>query len=306
MPVRYYEVYEGASRTLDKVILTLLISLLLSGIVSVPVLANRAVQRQAIQPAVIQTVPKAVQEPAKPIESTPVTATPKIVALQPILDAWIAQNPKQKWGISVKSLSGAEFQAQVNADKRFRSASIYKLFLLQSLFSRYSLAQQQSISVSMGKSTRSIAACVDLMLRVSDNPCGEAVGGKLGWTKVTRELKANGYANTDFSKGDAPVTSANDTAMFLERLNGSLLDEQSKATVMKSLLQQKWNKGIPAGCSGCTVANKTGNLGSINNDAAIIQYNGGSYVLVVMSEGGSSKQIAELTRQIQAAINAAQ
>ena len=306
MEVRYYEVHEGASRIRENVILTFLIALLISGIVSVPVLANRAVQRQAIQPAVVPTAPKEAAEPVKTIESAPVAATPKIVDLQPILDAWVKQNPRQQWGISVKSLSGAEFQAQVNADKRFRSASIYKLFVLQPLFNRYSLAQQQSTSVTVNKTTRSIAACVDLMLRVSDNPCGEAVAGKLGWTKVTRELKAAGYTNTDFSKGDSPITSANDTALFLERLNGSMLDEQSKATIMKSLLQQKWNKGIPAGCSSCTVANKTGNLGSVNNDAAIIQYNGGSYVLTIMSEGGSSKQIAELTKQIQAAITAAQ
>lgn len=307
MQPQYYQLYENQpSRRRESVTLVSLLLLLVGGIVSVPVLANRAVQRQSIQPAVVQAAPEIAPEPVIPIEPAPIVAAPQIVDLQPIIDNWAQQNPKQQWGIVAKSLSGAEFQAQLNADKSFRSASVYKLFLLQPLFTRYSLAQQQTTSVNLGETNRSMAACVDLMLRISDNPCGEAVAGKLGWTKVTRELKTAGYTNTDFSRGDTPVTSAGDTALFLERLNGGILDEQSKAVVMKSLLQQKWNKGIPAGCSGCTVANKTGTLGSIMNDAAIIQYPGGSYVLVVMSEGGSFKQIAELTKQIQTAINASQ
>jgi beta-lactamase class A len=307
MQVKYYDIHEGgASRFRESLVVTLLLALLFSGIISVPVLASRAVQRQSIQPAVVQEAPKVAPEPVQPIEPTPTVVSPQIVDLQPILDNWAKQNPSQQWGIAVKSLSGVEFQAQLNADKHFRSASIYKLFLLQSLFNRYSLAQQQTTSVNLGSSNRSLAACVDLMLRISDNACGEAVAQKLGWTKVTKELKAAGYLNTDLSKGDAPVTSAGDTARYLEQLNGTMLDEPSKATVMKSLLAQKWNKGIPAGCANCTVANKTGTLGSIMNDAAIVQYKGGSYVLVVMSEGGSFKQIADLTKQIQIAINAAQ
>lgn len=305
--MNYYDVHEGgASRAREWAVVGLLLSLLITGGVSVPVLANRAVQRQAIQPAAVTAVPAAVSEPVEPIKAAPVVAKPQIVDLQPVIDNWAKQNPRQRWGIAVKSLSGPEFQAQLNADRQFRSASLYKLFLVQPLFSRYSLAQQQATGVALGGTSRSMAACLDLMLRISDNPCGEAVGSKLGWTKTTRELKAAGYVSTDFSKGDTPVTSAADMALFLERLSGNMLDEQSKTTVMKSLLAQRWNKGIPAGCSGCTVANKTGSLGSVMNDAAIVQYAGGSYVLVVMSEGGSFKQIAELTKQIQTAITTTQ
>lgn len=303
MQLNYYGQYEGGtSRTRERFVLGTLISLLVAGIAAVPILATRSVQRQAIQPTVVQQASEIAQEQVKPLEETLATVTPQIVDLQPILNTWAAQNPKQIWGIAVKSLSGPEFQAQLNADRQFRSASLYKLFLVQPLFSRYSLSQQQTTSVA----SRSVAACLDVMLRLSDNPCGEAIAQKLGWSKVTRELKAAGYMNTDFSKGERLVTSAGDTALFLERLNEGMLDEQSRATVMKSLLAQRWNKGIPAGCTGCQVANKTGNLGSIMNDAAIVQYAGGSYVLAIVSEGGSFKQIAELTRQIQSAITATQ
>ncbi len=306
MNTRHYDIYDGASRSREHIIVAALVLLVIAAVSSVPILASRSVTQQAAQVPVV-TAPVEKTEPAKVIEeAAPVVATPQIVDLQPVLDTWAAGHPKQQWGVSVKSLSGKEFQAELNSDKQFRSASLYKLFLVQPLFAKYSLAQQQTTSVKVGESTRSLASCVDVMLRLSDNPCGEAVAGKLGWTKVSRELKAAGYTKTDLSKADAIVTSAGDTTRYLEQLNGAMLDEASKAVVMNSLLKQKWNQGIPAGCPGCTVANKTGSIPSITHDAAIVQYAGGTYVITILSEGGTFKQIAELTAQIQAAINAVQ
>lgn len=301
---RRYDIHEGASRSREHIVLAALVLLIIGGVSSVPILASRSVQQQAAQVPVVKALPEA-PEPEKVVEPAPVVS-PQIVDLQPILDTWAAQHPKQRWGIAIKSIEGKEFQAQFQADVQFRSASLYKLFLVQSIFSKYSLAQQQTINIKVGESTRSLATCVDIMLRLSDNPCGEAVAGKLGWSKVSRELKAAGYTQTDFSKADMIVTSAGDTARYLEQLNGAMLDEASKAVVMNSLQKQRWNQGIPAGCTGCTVANKTGSLSFVTHDAGIVRYNGGTYVLAVMSEGGSFKQIAELTRQIQAAINAVQ
>lgn len=305
MYTRRYDIQDGASRSREHIILATLVLLIIVGISSVPILASRSVQQQAAQVVPVVEAPKEIPAPVEVTVAAPVVA-PQIVDLQPVLDAWAAQHPRQEWGIAVKSIAGKEFQAQIHSDVQFRSASLYKLFLVQSLFSKYTPVQQQSTSIKVGESTRTLAACVDVMLRLSDNPCGEAVAGKLGWTKVSRELRAAGYTKTDFSKPDAIVTSAGDTARYLEQLHGTMLDEASKAVVMSSLQKQRWNQGIPAGCSGCTVANKTGSITSFTHDAAIVQYAGGTYVIAILSERGTFKQIAELTRQIQTAIDAAQ
>lgn len=221
-----------------------------------------------------------------------------IVDLQPVLDKWVAEHPKQQWGVVVKSINGATFDASVNADKQFASASIYKLFLLLPLFNQIPVEHQKSINVTVNGTPKSVATCVDLMLRISNNECGEAIGDYLGWSKADAMLRKNGYTHTAFKTKELK-TSASDTAAFLQKLDGDMFTRNARETIMTSLKQQRWRQGIPAGCPGCIVANKTGSIDTVMHDAALVDYSGGKYVLVVFSEKGSFTQIAELTGRIQ-------
>lgn len=221
-----------------------------------------------------------------------------IVNLQPILDKWNKEHPNQKWAVVAKSVSGPSFEAKVNADQQFESASIYKLFLTLPLFNQIPVEQQPKINVSVNGGQKSIATCVDLMLRLSNNECGESIGYYVNWSKAGDMLKRKGFTHTSFTKSGIK-TSAGDTASFLEQLNGDMFTRTGKDTIMKSLYQQRYRDGIPAGCPGCVVANKTGQINDVVHDAALVQYKGGSYVLVIFSQNGSFKQIAQLTGQIQ-------
>jgi beta-lactamase class A len=221
-----------------------------------------------------------------------------IIDLQPILDKWNKDHPGQKWAAVAKSVSGPSFEARLNADQQFESASIYKLFLTEPLFDQIPVEQQPKINVSINGSQKSIATCVDLMLRLSNNECGEALGNYVSWAKAGDMLKKQGFNHTSFGKNGIK-TSAGDTAGFLEKLNGDMFTRTAKDTIMKSLYQQRYRDGIPAGCPGCTVANKTGQINDVVHDAALVQYKGGSYVLVIFSQNGNFKQIAQLTGQIQ-------
>lgn len=222
-----------------------------------------------------------------------------IVELQPLLDKWVAQHPKQKWGIVAKSVSGPSFEARINPDKEFESASIYKLFLVLPLFNQIAVEHHKNINVTVNGGQKSIATCVDLMLRLSNNECGKALGYYLNWNNADETLKRGGFSHTVFKESNNLRTSAGDTASFMEALNGDMFNRAAKDTIMRSLREQRWRDGIPAGCPGCIVANKTGSLDNVMHDAAIVQYKGGTYVLTIFSEGGSFKQIAELTGQIQ-------
>lgn len=222
-----------------------------------------------------------------------------IVDLQPVLDKWVADHPGQKWGVVAKSISGPTFEAKVNQDREFESASIYKLFLTLPLFYQIPVEQQGGINVTVNGGQKSIATCVDLMLRLSNNECGEALGYYLNWKKADDSLKKGGFNHTEFNRTDSLKTSAGDTAAFLESLNGDMFSRNAKDTIMKSLYQQRYRDGIPSGCPGCVVANKTGQIDNVMHDAAIVQYKGGSYVLVIFSENGNFKQISQLTGQIQ-------
>ena len=272
--------------------LTFVISLLTVGGLTYTFTQN-SIQASASTATNIATANQVAHKPL------PQQAAKNIVDLQPILDAWAKDNDQQKWGIVVKSLEGPSFNASLNADKEFESASIYKLFLTLPLFDQIAVEHQKGVNLTVNGKNKSIATCVDLMLRVSNNECGEAIGEYLGWQKVTRSLAQKGYSHTDFSKQANLVTSAGDTASFMESLYGDMFDRQAREIVMESLKQQRWRQGIPSGCPGCQVANKTGFLNNVMHDAAILQYQGGTYVLTVFSEGGTFKQIAELTGQIQ-------
>lgn len=230
--------------------------------------------------------------------SLPEPQTKNIVDMQPVIDNWVKAHPNQKWGIVVKSLDGPTFEASYKADKKFESASIYKLFLTLPLFQQIPAEHQKNIMVDVGGSKKSLATCVDLMLRLSDNPCGEAVGDYLNWSKAQKALASAGFKDTKFGS-DKIETSADDTALFLERLRGDMFNRPAKDTIMRSLYEQRWRSGIPAGCPGCLTANKTGSIDAVTHDAAIVKYNGGTYVLVVFSEGGTFRHIAELTGQVQ-------
>lgn len=221
-----------------------------------------------------------------------------IVDLQPILDKWNKDHPGQKWAAVAKSVNGPSFEARLNPDQQFESASIYKLFLTLPLFSQIPVEQQPKINIAVNGGQKSIATCVDLMLRLSNNECGESLGYYVNWGKAGEMLKQNGFAHTSFTK-DGIKTSAGDTAAFLEQLNGDMFTRTGKDAIMKSLYQQRYRDGIPAGCPGCIVANKTGQINDVVHDAAVVQYRGGTYVLVIFSQNGTFKQIAQLTGQIQ-------
>ncbi len=232
---------------------------------------------------------------------SPITANPdleNIIDLQPVLDEWNNEHKDQKWAVAVKSISGASFDARLNADQKFESASIYKLFLTLPLFNQIPVEQQDKINLDVTTGKKSIATCVDLMLRLSNNECGESLGSYLNWSKADKLLKQKGFTHTTFAK-DGIKTSAGDTAVFLEALNADMFTRTAKEAVMKSLYQQRYREGIPAGCPGCTVANKTGQINDVTHDAAIVQYRGGTYVLAIFSEHGTFKEISQLTGRIQ-------
>lgn len=250
-----------------------------------------------------QSLAAETSQSARLSKSKPTLATnpgiENIVDIQPILDKWNTDHPNQKWAVVARSITGPSIDARLNSEREFESASIYKLFLTLPLFTQIPAEQQSKINVSVNGGQKSIATCVDLMLRLSNNECGESVGYYVNWKKADTLLKQNGFNHTLFNQSSALKTSAGDTAAFLEGLNGDMFTRPAKDAIMKSLYQQRYRDGIPAGCPGCVVANKTGQINDVVHDAAIVQYKGGSYVLVIFSENGNFKQIAQLTGQIQ-------
>lgn len=216
-----------------------------------------------------------------------------------ILSTWAEAHPEHQWSMVVRELSGGSKFASYRADQVYDAASIYKLFLTYLLFREISVDQVGGITVSSQGRSWSLEHCLDIALRVSDNPCAWAIGNRTGWTSSNPTLAAAGFSATALDITNGHRSSAQDTANLLEGLyKAELYDGDERDYLINILKQQSYNQGIPAGCTGCTVANKTGDLPSVRHDAAIVYHGGKVYLLVVFTDGATYAQIAELTRQI--------
>ena len=129
---------------------------------------------------------------------------------------------------------------------------------------------------------------------------------------VNNYCSVNRYMNTHMGRlllqsnqYDDNYTSAADCGHFLKMVYDGWMEGNDKESAMFELLaaQQRRNK-IPAQMpSGVSVANKTGELADVENDAGIIYYSDNDLVIVFMSEnlsqaGAAQSTIASLSRQI--------
>lgn len=227
-------------------------------------------------------------------------ATYEDVHLQSLISNFAAAHPANHWSVQIEGLGNDERSASYNATNKYASASIFKLLLMYPLMQKTPISQWSSTQIDISNTTESLSDCVTAMLRVSDNACGEAVGAYVGWEYATTELQSIGLASTRLDDPNSPTTTAADTAYYLQGLyNGKWFDGATRNFVLNVLSNQTVRTGIPAGCSGCMVADKTGDLAGARHDAGIVTYRGGSYVLSIFTDGASASQIAQLTRQIQ-------
>lgn len=209
--------------------------------------------------------------------------------LKAVIDDWVKSQSTYEWAVVVRGLDSDQRGVSVEPDKQMRAASLYKLYLMLPIFKDYSASKLSSAGIE---------DCVDLMLRVSDNPCGEKLGQMVGWDRADVEINRAGYNQTKIGIAE-PYTTAGETAELMEAIyNRQVGGAAGKKYIMNKLGQQSWDEGIPAGCQGCKTYNKTGDLGFVRHDAAIISGGSGAYVLVIFSDGAPYAQIAELTRKI--------
>lgn len=226
------------------------------------------------------------------IKSVPDNSQP----LQALLSSWAAAHPAQQWGIDVRQLNGGASKASHNPNQQFFPASIYKLLVMGSLLGKLPYSEWDK---TIDKSGPTYAACVDRMIRHSDNPCGVAIGRFVGWKNADINLKNIGLSNTRLS-GDADSlhTTAADVSLYLQEFYTDNRYPQAKQSVMTSMSRQIYKKGIQAGSPGCTVYDKIGDLDGVRHDAAIVECPDSAYILTILSRGGSYAQIADLSQRV--------
>ncbi|MBQ7372831.1 MAG: serine hydrolase [Blautia sp.] len=222
-----------------------------------------------------------------------------------------------EWSVYICDLlSGSE--GTVNEAKR-QAASLIKLYIMGAVYEQYEQLIRQ-----YGQSN--VDSLLFSMITVSDNDAANTLTGYLGGGDSTAGMQtvndfctAHGFYNSSMGRlllhsnefGDN-YTSAMDCGRFLKEIYMDNSEEYPHAADMLQLLaaQTRRNK-IPAQMpSDILVANKTGELADVENDAGIIYHAENDLVLVFLSEnlagaGSAQTSIARISRFIYDFYNAA-
>lgn len=186
------------------------------------------------------------------------------------------------WSVYVCNLS-LDSDGTIN-DTPMQAASLIKLYIMGAVYENYeSLAQTYSAD--------SLDSNISAMITVSDNDAANTLVNWLGsgddtagMSKVNSFCQAHGFTNTQMNRlllassenGDN-YTSAKDCGTFLKQIyqisNGTLSESvlpHAETMYYHLKMQQRKNK-IPAQLpEGVHTASKTGELSTVENDAAII------------------------------------
>ena len=253
------------------------------------------------------TAPKAApgEDPATAaataaLPDTPADPIDRSADLQAALDGWLGAHTNRQWAVSFVGLRGDPTKASTRPLERMGLASVYKLLMLYPLVQKLPRAQWDSTFVNANGTSKTVSACVELMLLNSDNPCGEGVANYIGWAKADKALAGLGLTHTYIDRTDD--SSAGDVATYIQLMDeGKLFSADDTAYFEKLLATQRFRSGIPAGCPTCIVSDKIGDTGLVRNDAGLVQYGDNqAYSLVIMSNGASYGEIADLTSTLQA------
>lgn len=201
--------------------------------------------------------------------------------------------------IALQQLDGNGWSAYGRSSDSVVSASTYKLYVAQMLFSRIDSGQSHWSDQMQGTTART---CFDQMIVQSLNNCAEDWIQQFGGGSALNSfLYGRGFSHaTTFTAPDAAHTSANDLLKALLGLyNGSLYSGNNRSILLNDMGRQIYRNGVPAGSKG-SVQDKVGFLWDYNHDAAIVHTAKGSYAVVIMTKGQSFAEIAAITRELEA------
>lgn len=225
---------------------------------------------------------------------------PPLIDIQPIVNQWVVKQ-KGDFGIVVYDPANKQVIGSHQPDKQFFTASIYKLYVVYLQLIDIQLGKRDPAAPFRGDFTRQ--KCIEEAIRISDSPCAEALMAELGNANINSRLQAFGLTNTSFPSF---VTSANDAALVLERLQGNRDFGQDLKQLLLSMMQQQiYRNGLPLGMPEAVVADKVGFSETPNyHDVGIITLpNHREYIVVCLSQGANSRQVADLGKTIFDALN---
>lgn len=238
------------------------------------------------------------------------------------------------YAVFIKNLKNNESYV-LNGDRKFDSASLYKLWIMAVAFQKIKdgkLNEEDVLSLPLDylDSTLSTTTptptpedqsptptptpgepkiismragdAIEKMITISDNYSALLVASRSGNSSITDFLKQNGFTGSNYKQ--PPQTTAKDIGSFFEKLyKGRIVDEEYSMEMIDLLKKQTLNDRIPRYLpEEIPVAHKTGELFNSKHDAGIIYSSKGDYIIVVLSDtkdpARASEKIANFSKDI--------
>ena len=236
-----------------------------------------------------------------------------------------AREQGENWSLCVKNLeTGAE--GMIHGDQPMKSASVIKVFIMAAIYDRVCYPSSPERAVAFHESYEGeLKQLITDMITVSDNTAAntlvERLGGgdaKAGMAIVNQFCEENGYTATNMGRkfleadpdGDN-YTSSEDCMRLLHSISsGTCVNSEASAKMLQYLKNQTRTGKIPSGLSGtgASVANKTGELAGdygdyVENDIAIVEDDGGDFILCILSEnlndnGNAIERIKKISKMV--------
>lgn len=219
-----------------------------------------------------------------------------------------------EWAVYVKDLTGGG-SFDINSHQ-MESASLIKLYIMGAVC--------QAIESGFLSDTPEIQEQMEQMITVSDNESSNRLVEALspsgldhpqGRAVVNGFAALNGFADTaqgralkdhrDVEPVEKNYTSVRDCGLFMEKVyRGECVSPEASERMLGLLKGQQNREKIPGGLPKDTMtANKTGEVSTMEHDAAIVYGPGRDYVLCVMSVGLTDTRAArEHIREISAVV----
>ncbi len=231
------------------------------------------------------------------------------------------KNTKGEYGIVINNLKTGE-RYYYNEHKIFEAASLYKLFVMATVFQKIQngnltqndvLSQKisvlnqkfkissESAELTEGDITLPVQSALSRMITISDNYSALLLTEKVRLSQVSLLLSQNSLTESKVgSSSGRPSTSAYDMALFYKKLYEGKIAEKSLTAGMLSLLKhQMLNTKIPKYLpKNVDVSHKTGELGLLSHDAGIVYTPKGDYIIIVLTETSSPAVANEIIAKI--------
>jgi beta-lactamase class A len=225
-------------------------------------------------------------------------------------------------GVVVTRLDGSA-ATEVNADRRFRTASLYKLWILSTAMAAIEsggLDPDETLTISaalvaadpfsdfLTGTEITVDCALRTMIEMSGNSAADVLEQRLGLAAINAHMRALGLQQSTLS-ADTAVTTPRDMATLLGTIGrGEAVTPAASQRMLDLLTNQQQNDRVPAPLPlNMRVAHKTGEQPGLRHDAALVFAPSGAYVLAALvqdapDEAAARSTIVDVSRAVYAAL----